>query len=63
MPEEATQLKTRLEAYRQMLGKLGMRDYQVLLEDTLSVARIVDARLRHCTPHPPSLPVNAYLQI
>lgn len=30
MPEEATQLKARLEAYRQTLGKLGMRDYQVL---------------------------------
>lgn len=29
MPEEATQLKERLEAYRQTLGRLGMRDYQV----------------------------------
>lgn len=29
MPADAAQLKERLEAYRQMLGTLGMRDYQV----------------------------------
>lgn len=29
MPDDAAQLKTRLEEYRQMLGTLGMRDYQV----------------------------------
>ncbi|CAM9628551.1 unnamed protein product [Ectocarpus sp. 6 AP-2014] len=29
MPQEATELKERLESYRQSLGKLGMRDYQV----------------------------------
>ncbi|CAM9482234.1 unnamed protein product, partial [Laminaria digitata] len=29
MPAEATQLKERLESYRQTLTKLGMRDYQV----------------------------------
>ena len=29
MPREATELKERLESYRQTLGTLGMRDYQV----------------------------------
>lgn len=29
MPDDAAQLKERLEGYRQMLGTLGMRDYQV----------------------------------
>ncbi|CAM9495549.1 unnamed protein product, partial [Sphacelaria rigidula] len=29
MPDDAAQLKERLEEYRQMLGTLGMRDYQV----------------------------------
>lgn len=29
MPQEATELKERLESYRQKLGTLGMRDYQV----------------------------------
>lgn len=29
MPQEATELKERLESYRQTLGTLGMRDYQV----------------------------------
>ncbi|CAM9722364.1 unnamed protein product [Scytosiphon promiscuus] len=29
MPEEATKLRERLESYRQTLGTLGMRDYQV----------------------------------
>lgn len=29
MPKEATELKERLESYRQTLGTLGMRDYQV----------------------------------
>lgn len=35
MPEEATQLKERLESYRQTLTKLGMRDYQVWLKGTI----------------------------
>lgn len=29
MPQEATELRERLESYRQTLGTLGMRDYQV----------------------------------
>lgn len=29
MPEDVALLKERLEAYRQMLGTLGMKDYQV----------------------------------
>lgn len=29
MPEEAAKLKERLDTYRQTLGTLGMRDYQV----------------------------------
>ena len=30
MPDEAKELKRRLEEYRRILGTLGMRDYQVL---------------------------------
>lgn len=30
MPEDAKELKQRLEEYRQILATLGMRDYQVL---------------------------------
>lgn len=29
MPQEAAKLKERLDTYRQTLGTLGMRDYQV----------------------------------
>lgn len=37
MPQEATELKERLESYRQSLGKLGMRDYQVGIFSTATL--------------------------
>lgn len=49
MPHEAAKLKERLDTYRQTLGTLGMRDYQVCKISLFQVTPCLCAHGRYCS--------------